>query len=75
MSDAILKRTSWLFQARVPAGIVAMVGSGTCFALGMSADHVATLMGWTCAGMSLVGLEQVVLWSLVQETPGGAEGM
>jgi MFS family permease len=74
LSDAILKRTKSLFVARVPVGGIAMIGSGTCFAIGMSMNGLTTMMLFTCAGMAFVGIGQVVLWSAVQDTTSGAGG-
>jgi MFS family permease len=67
LSDAIFKWTRSLFIARVPVGAVAMIGSGACFAIGMSMNGITPMMLFTCAGMAFVGIGQVVLWSTIQD--------
>jgi sugar phosphate permease len=71
ISDAILRRTGSLILARVPAGMIAMTGSATCFSFAISAGSVGGTMGWTCAGMTLVGVGQVILWAQVQDFSDG----
>jgi MFS family permease len=71
ISDAILRRTGSLILARVPAGMIAMTGSATCFSFAISAGNVGGTMGWTCAGMTLVGVGQVILWAQVQDFSEG----
>jgi MFS transporter, ACS family, glucarate transporter len=67
LSDGILHHTRSLFLARVPTGVAAMLGSSFCFATGIAAPSLSTMVVLTCLGMALVGLGQVIFWSMVQD--------
>ncbi|AXC11194.1 putative glucarate transporter [Acidisarcina polymorpha] len=74
LSDAVYQRTGSLFAARVPLGILASVGSGICFAIGISMHRTSALVGCLCGGMVFVGIGQVVLWAIIQDATADTSG-
>ncbi len=74
LSDALWRRFRSLFVARALLGGLAVLCSGTCFAVGMSLNRTTAMMVLTCAGMAFVGIGDVALWSAVQDTQPGAGG-
>ena len=74
LSDAVYQKTGSLFAARVPLGIMALVGSGVCFAIGISMHQTSVLIGSLCGGMAFVGIGQVVLWAIIQDATTDTSG-
>jgi ACS family glucarate transporter-like MFS transporter len=74
LSDAIYQRTSSLFVARIPLAVLALLGSGACFAAGISMHETWSLIAFLCGGMVFVGIGQVVLWAIIQDATADASG-
>jgi MFS family permease len=72
VADTIMRKTGSVWHARVPLGLLAMLGSVTAFAIGISLESIPLMMFFLCLGSFMVGMGQVSVWSSVQDI--SAEG-
>ncbi|GBQ67916.1 major facilitator superfamily transporter [Ameyamaea chiangmaiensis NBRC 103196] len=67
VSDAIVRRAPTVWFARVPLGIVGLIGAGTFQALSLSATSIPATIAFMSAAMFMIGMGQVSIWTTVQD--------
>jgi MFS family permease len=75
VADTIMRKTGSVWHARVPLGLLAMLGSVTAFAIGISLESIPLMMFFLCLGSFMVGMGQVSVWSSVQDISAEGGGL